>query len=196
VAGALHPAENRGYRELGAFTRALVEHWPALADRLGPGDAADVLRSGAGEARVLLAELGEVVADYGLHAGTAAQGVGRWLAGTRNVAGDRFLERNQALRFAVGEAQHLSTLLGYLACVAEARKDEGLTAFSRRWERRIRRTENAVRAAAIELGGMPDAAIEPVDTGPAGRAAHGLGFALGSVGEWVDRRIARDPRPG
>ena len=191
MTGELHPAENRGYRELGAFARALIEHWPALADRLGPGDAAEVLRAGASEAEVLLGEVREAIAAYDLHAGAAAQGVGRGLAGARNLAGDRFLERNQALRFAVGEAQHLTTLLGYLACVAEARGDEELTAFGRRWERRLRRRENAVRAAAIELGSTPDTAVEPLDRGAAGRAAHGLGFLFGSVGEWADRRVAR-----
>ena len=187
----LHPAENRGYRELGAFTRSLIEHWPAMAERLGPGDDADTLSAGADEARALLSELRGEIAAYGLHAGVAAQTVGRSLAGARNVAGDRFLERNQALRFAVGEAQHVATLLGYLACIAESRGDERLMEFGRRWERRMRRTENAVRAAAIELGTTPDAAIERLDRSPAGRAAHGLGFLIGSVGEWADRRAAR-----
>lgn len=187
----LHPAENRGYRELGAFTRALIQHWPALADRLGPGDAADVLRAGAAEAGVLLSEMRAAIAAHDLHTGAAAQGVGRGIAGARNLAGDRFLERNQALRLAVGEAQHVTTLVGYLGCVAEARGDEQLAAFGRRWERRMRRTENAVRAAAIELGSSPDSAVERLDRSPAGRAAHGLGFLIGSVGEWADRRAAR-----
>ena len=193
MASALHPAETRGYRELGAFTRALIQHWPALADRLGPGDAADLLRAGADDARLLLSELRPAIAAHDLHAGSAAQGVGRGLAGARNLAGDRFLERNQALRLAVGEAQHLSTLAGYLACVAESRGDEQLAAFGRRWERRMRRTENAVRAAAIELGFAPDAAVERLDRSPVGRAAHGLGFLVGSVGEWADRRGASRP---
>lgn len=191
MADGLHPAENRGYRELGAFARSLIQHWPTLAERLGPGDTAEVLRSGAADVRTFLTELRAEIAGYGLHAGAAAQGVGRGLAGARNLAGDRFLERNQAVRLAVGEVQHLTTLLGYLASVADARGDERLSGFASRWERRLRRTEHAVRAAAVEQGADPDAAVERLDSSPAGRAAHGLGFLIGSVGEWADRRAAR-----
>lgn len=190
----MHPAEHRGYRELTAFTRALVVHWPALADRLGPGDAADILRSGAEQAGTLLAELREQTAERDLYGGPAAQGVGRFLAGARNAAGDRFLERNQALRFAAQEVQHLGVLLGYLAAVAEQRGDEELSAFAGRWERKLRRTESAVRAAAIELGSTPDAAVAPLSAGVGGRAAHGVQQLVGSFGEWFDRRAARGVR--
>ena len=30
----LHPAENRGYRELYVYARSLATHWPALAGRM------------------------------------------------------------------------------------------------------------------------------------------------------------------
>ena len=186
----LHPAENRGYRELYAFTRAMTAHWPRLVARLGPGPASEALEAGVRQARTLLEELADVTARYDLHGRPAAQSVGHRLASLRNLAGDRFLERNQAVRFAAQEAQHLSTLAGYLGEVAAARGDQELAGFARGWERRLRRTENAVRRAAIELGASPDAAVEPLDASPLGRAAHGVGYVVGTVGEWVDRRAA------
>ena len=187
----LHPAENRGYRELYAFTRALTAHWPGLASRLGPGPAADALQTGVEQGRALLSELAEATARYDLHGRPAAQGVGHRMASVRNHAADRFLERNQALRFAAQEAQHLSTLAGYLGEVAESPGDEELAAFIRSWERKLRRMENAVRKAAIEQGAAPDAAVQPLDPSPLGRAAHGVGHAMGTVGEWLDRQAAR-----
>jgi hypothetical protein len=48
--------------------------------------------------------------------------------------------------------------------------------------------ERTTRAAAIELGSSPDEAIEPLDGSAAGRVAHGTAYAIGSVGEWFDRR--------
>jgi hypothetical protein len=50
--------------------------------------------------------------------------------------------------------------------------------------------ERSVRAAAIELGSSPDEAIEPLDRSAAGRVAHGAANAVGTVGEWFDRRAA------
>ncbi len=41
------------------------------------------------------------------------------------------------------------------------------------------------------MGEDPDAAIEPLDSSKVGRAAHGAAYAAGTVGEWVDRRVAR-----
>lgn len=187
----LHPAENRGYRELYAFTRALTTHWPELVSRVGPGAAAEALDAGVELGRALLSELSEVTARYDLHGRPAAQGVGHRMASVRNHAADRFLERNQALRFAAQEAQHLSTLAGYLGEVAASRGDEELAGFARGWERKLRRMENAVRKAAMEQGAAPDTAIQPLDTSPLGRAAHSVGYAVGTVGEWVDRKAAR-----
>lgn len=187
----LHPAENRGYRELYAFTRALTAHWPGLVSRLGPGAAADALQAGIDQGQALLSELAETTARYDLHGRPAAQGVGHRMASVRNHAADRFLERNQALRFAAQEAQHLSTLAGYLGEVAHSRGDEELAGFIHGWERKLRRMENAVRKAAIEQGAAPDSAVQPLDASPLGRAAHGVGYAMGTVGEWLDRRAAR-----
>jgi hypothetical protein len=127
----------------------------------------------------------------GLHGGPAVQSVGRSLAGSRNQVGDRFLERNQALRTAVLDVQHVVTLLGYQAEIAEKRGDTELARALRRHEKALLTVERAARKAAVELGRKPDAAIERVDRSPAGRVAHGAANTFGTVGEWVDRRIAR-----
>jgi hypothetical protein len=52
----------------------------------------------------------------------------------------------------------------------------------------------AVRRAANELGATPDSAIQPLDPSPAGRAAHRMAWAVGTVGEWTDRQVARRKR--
>ena len=182
----LHPAENRGYRELYVFTRQLAEHWEALAPAFAGAD----LEKGARSARELLDELEPLTAARGLHGRPAAQGVGRSLAGGGRVR-DRFLERNQALRLAVEEVQHVVTLLTYLGSVAAQREDEELAEFCARWVRKLKRTENAARKAAASLGENPDAAIEPLDTSTLGKAAHSVGYAMGTVGEWVDRQAAK-----
>lgn len=186
----LHPAENRGYRELYAFARQLSDHWDALADRPGHAALADQLRKGAASARELIAELEPATAAYGLHGKPAAQGVGRSLARQRGALRDRFLERNQALRFAVADIQHVTTLLAYLAAVAESRAHADLAELCGRWERKLRRTESAVRKAVAGSGADPDGAIAPLDGSLAGRAAHSVGFVTGTFGEWFDRRAA------
>jgi hypothetical protein len=186
----LHPAQNRGLRELYAFTRQLASHWSRLAPRVGVGPGPAALEAGAAAARELLVELADLTAEHDLHGFPAAQGVGAQIAGLRNAVADRTLERNQALRLAVVDAQHLTTLLAYLAALAETRGDERMRDFCARWERRLKRHESAVRRAAIAAGTAPDGAIEPLDHTPVGRAAHGLATAVGTVGEWVDRRTA------
>lgn len=187
---SLHPAENRGYRELYAYSRQLADHWRGLAERVPDGELAGLLEKGADSAEELLAELEPATATHGLHGKPAAQGVGRTLARQRQGVRDRFLERNQALRFAVEEMQHLTTLLGYLAAVADTRGHDDLAELCGRWERKLRRTESAVRKAVAASGSDPDGAIEPFDGSPAGRAAHSVGYVTGTVGEWVDRRAA------
>ena len=119
----------------------------------------------------------------------AAQGSGANLGTVRGAVFDRFLERNQALRFAVEDLEQVTTLLGYLARVSETRGDTKLPEFCRSWERRLRRQVNAVRKAAIELGGDPDGAVEPLDDSAAGRAAHRVAWtsarsASGPTGRW------------
>jgi hypothetical protein len=113
----------------------------------------------------------------------------------RGAVLDRFLERNQALRFAVEDLEHVTTLLGYLGTVSEARGDRTLSEFARSWERRLRRQVGTVRRAAIELGSNPDAAVQPLDASPAGRAAHRVAWTVGAMGEWTDRQIARRKQP-
>ena len=191
VTPGLHPAQNRALRELYAFARQLVAHWTRLAQRLGPGPDSTALEAGAQVARTLLPELADLTSGYGLHGFPAAQGVGARIAGARNVVADRALERNQALRMALHDVQHLTALLAYLAALGEARGDERMRDFCARWERRLRRHESAVRRAAVATAQDPDRAIEPVDSTPVGRAGRGLANAVGTFGEWFDRRAAQ-----
>jgi len=187
----LHPAENRGYRELYAFTRNIVEHWPKLADRLVGTSAERPLRDGAEAAQAVLRDLEGRTPKYGLYGKPAAQGVGLNLARTQRNVRDRFLERNQALRFAVSDLQNVVTLLGYLEQVARTRGDDDLRAFCSDQRARLMPIERTSRAAAIELGSDPDAAIEPIDKSAAGKIAHGAAYTMGSVGEWFDRRAGK-----
>src|SRR4051794_36719834 len=187
----LHPAQNRGLRELVATTRQLADHWSALAPRFKPAAAARTLERGGTSAEDLIAAVKPLMEARGLQGGPAAQSVGRSLAGSRSQVGDRFLERNQALRTAVLDVQHVVTLLGYQAEIAEQRGDTELARALRRHEKSLLAVERAARKAAVELGRRPDAAIERVDRSPAGRVAHGAANTFGTVGEWVDRRIAR-----
>ena len=189
MARDLHPAENRGYRELYAFARQMAEHWSSLAGQLGAGSgAAEPLGKGAIAARELIHELEPVTARYGLYGKPAAQGVGINLARGRAGVRDRFMERNQALRFAVKDVEHVTMLLAYLASVAESRSDTELAEFCGHWERKLRRHVGAARKAAVDQGSDPDAAVEPLDGSLVGKAAHSVGYVAGTVGEWVDRR--------
>ena len=188
--GELHPAEHRGWRELYASASQLVRHWEALADRLPDAEASGELRSGAAAAARLLDELAPTTAAYGLHGEPAAEGLGTRWAGTRIHLRDRTLDRNQALRLSLLDIQHLTTLLLYLAALADRRQDDRLATFCRRWERTLRRIENAVRRAAAAAGADADWAIQPLDTSAVGRAAHGAAHAVGTLGEWIDRRRA------
>jgi hypothetical protein len=187
----LHPAENRGYRELYLTGRQAVKRLGRLAAAFDGTPTRDLLQRAAESISRLLDELGPLTARLNLHGGVTAQGGGANLGTVRGAVFDRFLERNQALRFAVEDLEHVTTLLGYLAAVSEARGDPKLPEFCRSWERRLRRQVGATRKAAIELGSDPDAAIQPLDVSPAGRAAHRVAWAAGTVGEWTDRQIAR-----
>jgi hypothetical protein len=194
----LYRAEHRALRELYAAARQLCGHWVKLADRIA-GQPATVLRHGAEACQELLAELAGRTEEHGLHGFPAAQGVGGRLAGVRNNAGDLLLERNQAMRVAVLDVQHLTTLLAYLAQLASTRGDDQLAGFHRRWEERLREVENEARAAAISLGCEPAAAVIPADHGPLGRAGHRVANAVGTAGEAIDAsalgRAARRFRP-
>ena len=186
-----HPAENRGYRELYVTGRQLVSRWERLAALLENAPAADPMRKAAESVGRMLDELEPLTARQGVYAKTAAQGSGARMGSARATVFDRFLERNQAVRLALADLEHVTTLLAYLAEVSEARGDAELPDFCRSWERRLRRQLGAVRRAVIQMGTNPDAAIEPLDPSKVGRAAHGAAYAAGTVGEWVDRRLAR-----
>jgi hypothetical protein len=187
----LHPAENRGYRELYVTGRYAAKRLGRLALSLDGTVAREPVEKAAESLGKLMDELGPLTARHDLYGGVAAQGSGANLGAFRGAVLDRFLERNQALRLAVDDLEHVATLLAYLANVSETRGDAKLPEFSRSWERRIRRQVSAVRKAAVELGSTPDAAIEPLDDSAPGRAAHRVAWAFGTVGEWTDRQVAR-----
>jgi hypothetical protein len=185
----LFPAEHRALRELYAMTRGLAAHWSKLAGRLG-GEPAQVLERGADAARGLLRELAERTAAHDLHGIPAAQGVGSSQARLRGAT-ELFLERNQALRSAVLDIQHVTTLLPYLAELAQRRDDAALAAWHRRWETRLRAIEDDARAAAAAEGRDPDRAVQPAEPSKLGRAGHAVASGLGTVGEALDGWAAR-----
>jgi len=196
VTPGLHPAQNRGLRELYAGAQHLERHWATLADRLATGEVVEELRAGAKAAGELIDELSELTASYGLHGFPAATSVGARMAGVRNAVADRTLERNQALRMAVLDVQHVVTLCAYLAELGRGNGDEAMTEFCGRWERKLKRLEGRVRKAAIAEAADPDAAIAPLDDGPIGRAGHRAATAFGTFGEWFDRRAAERKQSG
>src|SRR3954453_7680208 len=187
----LHPAQNRGLRELVATARQLADHWSALRPRFARTAPARTLERGAATAQGLIDEIKPLMEARGLYGGAAAQSVGKSLAGSRSQLGDRFLERNQALRTALLDVQHVATLLGYQAQIPETRGDTELAQALRRNERKLLTVERSARKATVDLGKQPDKAIERVDRSAAGRVAHGAANTVGSVGEWVDRRAGR-----
>jgi hypothetical protein len=183
----LHPAQNRGLRELYATARNLAGHWDWLAPRFSDPESRQALMNGAARARALMEELPPLVADHNLYVGTAARNAGASLSGLRTGVGDRFLERNQALRAAVLDVQHVVTLLGYQAELAITDGPADVGDFCRRWERELAAVERAARRAAVRLGRDPDGAVERLDKSPAGAAAHGAAYVAGTLGEWFDR---------
>jgi hypothetical protein len=182
----LHPAQNRGFRELYGSARQIVNHYRALSEKIDEPALADAERA----ARQLLDELAEQTERYDLHGYPAAQSVGVTAARARSGVVDRFLERNQALRLALLELQHAVTLLGYLAAASEANGNADLAEFCSRWYDALGEQERLVRDAAIAIGRRLDEAVEPIDRSAAGRAAHGAGYWVGTFGEWFDRRMA------
>jgi hypothetical protein len=189
----MHPVQHRGLRELYVMTRQLRDHWRALAARLDAtaADQAQLLRAGSNLARALLGELTDVTAARGIYGRPAAQGFGAQLAAIHSVLLDTALEVNQVLRFAVLDVVHVVTLVDVLARVSAHEGDPELQAFLDRWSAQMRAQEDAIRAAVIALGDVPDLAVQASTTGLAGRIGHGAAIAIGTVGEWVDRRCAR-----
>jgi hypothetical protein len=186
----LHAAEHRGYRELALLVRRLAVHWGRLHRRLATDFGGDLLAGGAADAEELLAELAPLFARRGLHVQPGAQRLGTTLGRGRAGVVDRFLECNQALRTATVELRGVVALLAYLGAIARGRDDDDVAALCERWHGRLRAREEALERALVALGGNPDRAVLPIDSSPAGRAAHGLAFVVGSVGEWSDRRAA------
>lgn len=189
LAMALHPAEHRCYRELYLSAKEAETRTEHLAETLGE-EQAEVLTKAAASLATLLEELAPETARYDVHGELAAKGGGGRIGMVRAEILDRFLERNQALRLAVDDLEHVATLLAYAAALSSARRRKRLPELCVTWERKIRRHVSAVRKAAIELGSDPDAAIEPLDSSRIGKAAHGAAVAVGTVGEWVDRKAA------
>lgn len=189
----MHPVEHRGLRELHAMTRQLRDHWRALAARLevGAPEQARLLHDGSVLARALLGELTDVTAERGIYGRPLAQGLGARLAGVHSALLDTSLEVNQALRFAALDVAHVVTLLDFLARAAVQDADPELQAFLAGWATRMRAQEEAVRAAAVALGDEPDLATQRAARGVGGRIGHGAASALGTFGEWFDRRARR-----
>ena len=182
---SMYRAEHRALRELHATGRQLSSHWWRLGERLGGAPAAS-LQDGAAVARGMVTELAKQTAERGREAVEAAQGVGHRLAGLRNTAGDLVLERNQALRLAVLDAEHVTILLDYLGALAEKRGDTPLATFHRHWRDEIAGARDAVREAAIALADDPDDAVQPAERSILGRAGHTAATTLGTVGEAID----------
>ena len=156
-----------------------------------PAARARPFRDGGLAAQELIAQLEVHAARYGLHGKPAAQGLGNSIGLTRAAVRNRFLEVNQAARFALTEVAYLVGLLAYLRRVAETREDLTARDFCAAWLERFEEVERQARASAAELGADPDLAIEPYDPSLLGKAGHSVGFAIGTVGEWVDRKVGR-----
>ena len=181
-----HPAEHRALRELHVFGRQLVRHWETLGLRLGGPDAG-LLAAGAADARAVLDDVGAVMAARDVPADRAVAFAGRFVS-ARPSTPDGLLERNQALRHALLDLQHVVTLLGYLAALAAARGDDELRAACAAGEERLGGHAHALREAIVALGARPDEAVAPAVASAAGRAGHQLAAGMGALGEWVDRR--------
>jgi hypothetical protein len=139
----------------------------------------------------MLRAIREAIAGHDLHGGSAAQGVGAGAARAQSGVRDRFLERNQALRLAVLDIQHVTTLLAYLEAASAAAGTPDLAELCHEWHGESARVEERVRAAAVKIGSELDFAIEPLDPSMFGRAAHSVGYWFGTFGEWYDRRQAQ-----
>lgn len=190
---SLHRAEHRGYRELYLSAREAQTRLDRLAESL-PEDAAGPVAKASAALGELVDELRPATAKHDLYAELAAEGGGARIGTVRAAILDRFLERNQALRFAVDDLEHVTTLLAYLAAISEKRRHGQLAELCRTWERRMRRQVGIVRKLAIGLGDDPDSAIEPLDPTPVGQLAHGAAVAVGAAGEAIDSKAAKRRR--
>lgn len=176
----MHPARHRALRELGAFARQMKDHWAKLGARLD----LPALLDGAEAAAAILEEVRELASARDLEIGPAALSAGR-VARARPPVPDAALERNQALRFALLDAEHLLVLCQYVGALSAADGDGQLAEACQRWKESLQRPARAARRAAVALGKDPDAAIEPLSV------AHRIGWAIGWLGEATDRRAKR-----
>ena len=190
----LHPAEHRAYRELYASARHLTRRWGRLAASLEGTPVGESLTRGAAEAERLLEELRPRTEAYGLRGWPMAQGVGARFADLRTAVTDRGGDTGMVVRFSVLDAEHLTTLLRQLAELARARQDPDLAGFCDQWARRFEPELDAVREGAVELGTDPERVAAPVDDSLVNRAAHGVGWAFGAVGEGIDQIAGRSRR--
>ena len=217
----LHPAEHRAYRELYAVSQHLIHRWARLGTLLEKIPVGESLQRGAAQAQRLIEELKPRTEAFGLYGSPMAQGLGAGLADLRTGITDRGADTGLVVRFAVLDAEHVTTLLRQLAELARARDDHDLAGFCEEWAHHVEvevggvrapgravepgdvvaRAEepellgppeaesqlDAVRQAAIELGSDPDRVAAPVVDSVVNRAAHGLGWTFGAVGEGIDR---------
>jgi hypothetical protein len=191
TANTLHPAEHRAYRELYAISRHLVHRWARVGTLLEGTPVGDSLRRGAADAQRLIEELEPQTEAYGLYGRPMAQGLGARLADLRTGITDRGADTGLVVRFAVLDAEHLTTLLRQLAELARARQDRDLAPFCEEWAVRFEAHLDAVRQGAVALGADPDRTAAPVDDGVLNRTAHGVGWLFGAFGEGVDRIAGR-----
>lgn len=189
--GDLHPAEHRAYRELYVAGRQLARRWRRLESALDGTEVAAALAAGRREVETLLAEVETRSAARDLPLGPAAGGLGARLADARNLASDRIGDTGMVVRFAVLDIEHVATLLAHLAELARARADWDLADFCERWSKTMRGLVDSVRNVAVALGADPERTAAPLDSSPLGRAAHGAGWAMGALGEAVDRAASR-----
>jgi len=187
---ALHPAEGRGYRELYFAGRATVRQLRSISPAYGGSSAETALADAAAAVTEMITELRPITARHDLYSQFAAEGAGAG-AGIVRSGRDRFLERNQALRLATDDVGHLIGLVSYLGVVSETGGNQDLAEFCDKWEPRLRGQLESLRKATAELAADPDLAVQPLDGSLLGRAAHGIGWVAGTIGEWTDRQVAR-----
>jgi hypothetical protein len=187
----LHPAEHRAYRELYAASQQLITRWRRIASALEGTAIGERLKGGAAETSVLLTELGRRTATYGLYGSPTAQGMGARIADLRTVIADRGADTGLVVRSAVLDMEHVTTLLRQLAELARAHDDRSMGRFCEEWAGRLESNLDAVREAAVELGADPDRTSAPLDESVLNRAAHGVGWVFGSIGEAVDNVVGR-----
>jgi hypothetical protein len=187
----LHPAEHRAYRELYVSCRQLTERWKRLAVALEDTPAPVTLTKTAKQVERLLGELEPRTAIYELHSKPAAQTLGARIGDARALVVDRSLDSGAALRFAVLDLEHIVTLLRQLARMAKARGDEDQRYFCLEWAKKLRPLVRRVRDEAIALGDDPDRVGAPLDDSAVSKGLHRAGWAVGTVGEWIDKKVGR-----